>query len=174
MTCAGIASLVIAGDVLHEPDAKVSGDQIDGCYRAPSEDQDRIDRGIDWLRRALHRPGQSARRRPPAAASGITIISTGWSGPDGSPRGARSASTIGIAKGPPTWSRPSAPSSREVRGKAAAYAEDNEDIATSLALLFLSKGRWPVLMAKVQYRSPQPGRWGRTSIGIATATTSTT
>ncbi len=30
---------------------------------------------------------------------------------------------------------------------------DNPDIATSLALLFLSKGRWPVLMAKVQYGS---------------------
>ena len=34
------------------------------------------------------------------------------------------------------------------------HAENNADIATSLALLFLSKGRWPVLMAKVQYRSP--------------------
>ena len=31
------------------------------------------------------------------------------------------------------------------------HAEDNQDTATSLALLFLSKGRWPVLMAKVQY-----------------------
>ena len=44
--------------------------------------------------------------------------------------------------------------------------EESTDIATSLALLFLSKGRWPVLMAKVQYRSrsPAPGKdtdWNR-------------
>ena len=51
MTCAGIASMVIAGDMLHEPDAKVSGDQIDGCYRAPSADLDRIDSGVEWLRK---------------------------------------------------------------------------------------------------------------------------
>ncbi len=40
MTCAGISSLVICSDVLHEPDAKVTGDTIDGCYRPRSEDRD--------------------------------------------------------------------------------------------------------------------------------------
>ena len=59
-------------------------------------------------------------RRRPAAASGTTIISTDWSVPVDSPHGGRSASTIGIAKGPPAWSRPSAPSSREAPGKAVA------------------------------------------------------
>ena len=44
--------------------------------------------------------------------------------------------------------------------KGGGHAEDNEDIATSLALLFLSKGRWPVLMAKVQYRLALPARAG--------------
>ena len=77
MTCAGIASMVISGDVLHEPDAKVSGDEIDACYRAPSEDQDRIERGIDWLRRkfSVHaNPPSRIRRRP------LALLLSLWAG----------------------------------------------------------------------------------------------
>ncbi len=37
------------------------------------------------------------------------------------------------------------------------FAETDPDITTSLALLFLSKGRWPALMAKVQYGRPAGG-----------------
>ena len=171
MTCAGIAGLVISGDMLHEPDAKVSGDQIDGCYQAPSEDQDKIDRGVDWLRRHF-----SVKANPPVmhtdSRSGITIISTGWSGPDGSPRGGSSASTIGIAKGPSTWFRPLAPSSREVHGKAADRRKQRRHchqpgLAVPLqGTLARAHGQGAVSL-------PGAGRLRtRTSTGIATATTS--
>ncbi|MEI8373401.1 MAG: DUF4159 domain-containing protein [Planctomycetota bacterium] len=155
MTCAGIVSLVIAGDVLHEPDARVTGNQIDGCYRAPSEDQDRIDKGIDWLRRHF-----TVQANPPTTTT-TTFGSRLWHyyylyGLERAGRltarrkigeydwyreGARYlVQTIGTVVSRSSW-------------KGSGHAEDNEDIATSLALLFLSKGRWPVLMAKVQYRS---------------------
>ena len=66
----GIASLVITGDVLHEPDARVSGDQIDGCYQAAAEDQNRIERGIEWLRQHFtvqEEPAQHDLRQPALA-----------------------------------------------------------------------------------------------------------
>ena len=121
---------------------------------------------------ALHRPGQSALVAP-SAASGITIISTGWSVPDGSPRG---------KIGEYDWYREGAsvPGPGHRHGRLGKLVERQRplrrqrDIATSLALLFLSKGRWPVLMAKVQYRSPGPAAGTGTSTGTATATTSTT
>ena len=160
MTCAGIASLVIAGDVLHEPDAKVTGDQIDGCYRAPSEDQDRIDRGIDWLRRhfTVQANPPSSRRRQPSLAL-LLSLRAGARRPAHRPaqdRRARLVSRRGRLPGP--GHRHRRPRSS---WKGSGHAEDNEDIATSLALLFLSKGRWPVLMAKVQYRSPTARRGGK-------------
>ena len=122
---------------------------------------------------ALHRPGQSARHARRQPASGTTIISTGWSVPDDSPRGARSASTIGIAKGPTTWSRPSAPSSREVPGKAGPRRKQRRHrhqpgLAVPLqGTLARAHGQGAVRLA---------GRAAaaRTFIGIATATTSTT
>ena len=84
-----------AGDLRRRPPRtrrqRSTATQIDGCYRAASEDQDRIERGVDWLRR--HFTVQSnPPSTPTAVASGITIISTAWSVPDDSPPGARSAS----------------------------------------------------------------------------------
>ncbi len=124
MTCAGIASLVIANDVLHEPDAKVSGDQIDPCYRA-SVGRPGPDRAGHRL--AGGRTSPSAIHREPASApSGITIISTGWSSPDDSRRGARSARTIGIARGPPSVPEPQHLVPR-VLARRRDYAKDRED-----------------------------------------------
>ena len=122
---------------------------------------------------ALHRPGQSARRRPPAAASGITIISTAWSAPDGSPRGARSASTIGIAKGPATWSRPSAPSSRGVPGKAAATPKTTKTSPPAWPCCSSPRDAGPCSWPRCNM-ARRPSRGAGTSTGIATATTSTT
>jgi hypothetical protein len=153
MTCAGIAGLVISGDVLHEPDAKVTGDQIDACFRAPSEDQDRIDRGIDWLRRHF-----TVQANPPSSPSGSRLWHYYYL--YGLERAGRLTARRKI--GEYDWYREGARYLVQAIGTVVArnswqgsgHAEDNQDIATSLALLFLSKGRWPVLMAKVQYRSP--------------------
>ena len=154
MTCAGIASLVIADDVLHEPDAKVSRRPdrrlLSRLLGRPGPDRP----GHRLAAAELLRPRQSAfaaRRRPLALLLSLRA---------GACRAALLAAKIGehdwYREGAASWSRPSAPSSREVPGKGAATPRTTEDIATSLALLFLSKGRWPVLMAKVQYRSPPP------------------
>ena len=42
--------------------------------------------------------------------------------------------------------------------KGSGHAEDDPNISTGLALLFLSKGRWPVLMAKAQFGKPTGAR----------------
>ena len=177
MTCAGIASLVIAGDVLHEPDAKVSGRPDRRLAIEPlSEDQDRIDRGIDWLRRHF-----TVQANPPSPPSGSGLWHYYYL--YGLERAGRLTARRKI--GEYDWYREGASYLVQAIGtvvsrsswKGSGHAEDNEDIATSLALLFLSKGRWPVLMAKVQYGSPAAARRAaaaRTSIGTATATTSTT
>ena len=165
--------MVIAGDVLHEPDAKVSGDQIDGCYRAPSEDQDRIDSGIEWLRRHF-----TVQANPPTTPADAGLWHYYYL--YGLERAGRLTARRKI--GEYDWYREGANYLVQAIGtvvsrsswKGRGHAETDEDLATSLALLFLSKGRWPVLMAKVQYGSPRSGRWSRTSIGTATATTSTT
>ena len=48
MTCAGITSLIIAGDMVHQADAKVDGDQIQCCGQGDVEN-DRVERAMDWL-----------------------------------------------------------------------------------------------------------------------------
>ncbi len=156
MTCAGIAALVISGDILHEPDARVSGDQIDACYRAASDYQDRIDRGVDWLRRHF-----TVDANPPQSRNSSVRL---WHYYYlyGLERAGRLTARRRI--GEHDWYREGAAALIDAVGtvvtrsswRGSGHAEENDDIATSLALLFLSKGRWPVLMAKVQYRSP-PG-----------------
>ena len=151
MTCAGIAAMVISGDVLHEPDAKVSGDQIDGCYRAPSADLDRIDGGVEWLRKHFTVLGN-----PPTTPADAGLWHYYYL--YGLERAGRLTARRKI--GEYDWYREGAKYLVQAIGtvvsrsswKGRAYAETDEDLATSLALLFLSKGRWPVLMAKVQYR----------------------
>ena len=50
MTCAGITSLIIASDMIHQADARVDGDQIDCCGQGDVEN-DRIEQGMTWLGR---------------------------------------------------------------------------------------------------------------------------
>jgi hypothetical protein len=150
MTCAGISSLVIADDVLHEPDARVIGDRIDPDYRGPSVDQEKIERGVNWLRDHF-----SVQANPPSTTSGNPLWHYYYL--YGLERAGRLSSRRKI--GEHDWYREGAKYLVGALGtdlmreawKGGGHAEDNQDIATSLALLFLSKGRWPVLMAKVQY-----------------------
>jgi hypothetical protein len=155
MTCAGIAALVITGDMLHEPDAKVSGDQIDSCYRALGEDQyqEHIDNGIKWLANHF-----TVRTNPPVT----TIESPLWHYYYlyGLERAGRLAARRKFGRY--DWYREGAQYLVQEIGGAVSRsswqggdtAETDPNIATSMALLFLSKGRWPVLMAKAQYPSP--------------------
>ena len=151
MTCAGISSLVICNDVLHEPDAKVAGDTIDGCQRASSEDRENIDRGIDWLRQKFTVQGN------PSSLGGENIHLWHYYYLYGLERAGRLSARRKI--GEHDWYREAAKYLVQAIGaktieplwQGAGYAETDPDISTSLALLFLSKGRWPALMAKVEY-----------------------
>jgi hypothetical protein len=157
MTCAGVASLVICSDVLHEPDAKVVGDAIDGCYRASSEDRENIAKGIEWLRRHFSVQGN------PAAMMGESRL---WHYYYlyGLERAGRLSARRKI--GEHDWYREGAKylvraigaKTIEPLWQGNDVAERDPDVATSLALLFLSKGRWPALMAKVQYGNSENWR----------------
>ncbi len=154
MTCAGLASMVIVGDVLHESDARVNGDTIDCCALAPKGDKEQIEKGIEWLRRNFHIDAN-----PPYAHSDRDLWHLYYL--YGLERAGRLTARRKI--GEHDWYREGAeyfvhvagPDSLTPYWKGHGPAEDNEDIATSLALLFLSKGRWPVLMAKAQYSSKE-------------------
>lgn len=148
MTCAGIASLVIAGDVIHQADARVVGDRIDCCYRSEMDDTQRIENGIEWIRKRFSIevcPGQNsdiwhlyylyALERVGRLTARRFIGKHDWYREGADLLVRKQQSTLGLTN---FW---------EGRG----YAEDNRDIATSLALLFLSKGRRPVLLAKVKF-----------------------
>ncbi len=70
MTCAGISSLVICSDMLHDPDAKVTGDTIDGCVRAVFRGPGTYKPGHKLVAGSFHGGRQSAfgrRKRPPLA-----------------------------------------------------------------------------------------------------------
>jgi hypothetical protein len=150
MTCAGIAAMAVCGDMLHEPDAKVSGDHIDGCYRAPCLELEKMENGLEWLRQQFSVAGN-----PPVSPNDAGLWHFYYL--YGLERAGRLSARRKI--GEHDWYREGAALLVEKLGtlvsrsswKGRAYAETDENLATSFALLFLSKGRWPVLMAKVQY-----------------------
>ena len=155
MTCAGIASMIIASGKVHDQDAAVRGEQINCCRPRDAED-DPIERGLIWLGRhfqvdqnpghpmwrlyylyAVERVGRLSARRFFYGRAGQTY----------------------------DWYREGAASLLRGRGalqdfwRGRAPAEDDPLIATSMALLFLSKGRRPILVAKLRHE-PE-GDWNR-------------
>ena len=103
-----------------------------------------LQRGIDWLARPL--PGRPELRQRPAVEVLLPLR-------PGARRPARrasasSASTTGTARGPRSWSTTRTSSSGFWQG---GVVEDNPVVATSFALLFLAKGRAPVLINKLRH-----------------------
>ena len=144
MTCAGITSLVIANDKIDPADARVEGEQIHCCQpKKPSDEP--IQRGLGWLGRnfavtqnpgrgpawllyylyGLERTGRLTNRRFIGTEDWYRV----------------GADWLLRMKGGPLTDRWSGPFT----------FEKNECLATSFALLFLSKGRWPVLMSKLKH-----------------------
>jgi len=143
MTCAGIASLVITSGEVREPDASVDGNQIQCCRRGPSAD-DRMERALQWLGTnftVTHNP-HSDRHWMLYYLYGVERVGR---------------LTARRFLGDHDWYREGTAHLLAQRGELANYwlgvqpAEDNPLVATSLALLFLSKGRRPVLMAKLRH-----------------------
>jgi hypothetical protein len=168
MTCAGITSLAIAADRFQSVDAQVSGDRIECCSGGRVSGPNPVDRAVRWLGEnysvsrnpnsplwhlyylyGLERVGRlTARRFLPLSARGGQSNQADWyrEGADWLVRHQESLS--GFWKG--------------------SGNEDNPLVGTSLALLFLSKGRWPVLMGKVQHGGGNDWNRHRADVGNLT------
>ncbi|MCS7238478.1 MAG: DUF4159 domain-containing protein [Thermoguttaceae bacterium] len=145
MTAAGIAALIICNGRLRPPDAQVEGEKV-VCCRPSETGPDRVARALQWLGRddvfsVSHNPGL------PGAWWFYYLY--------GLERVGRMTSQRFIGRH--DWYRAGAEQLLRAKGQASdhwrgtAGDEANEFIATSMALIFLAKGRWPVLAAKLRY-----------------------
>jgi hypothetical protein len=143
MACAGISSLVITADKTQEARAGVKGDQIE-CCRPPSEPDGSsgIRRGLDWLGShfaVTSNPGQGNVHRLyylyGLERVGRLTARRFIGGHDWYREGAEALLRMQGGIGTGSW--------------VGVLDEKDPLIATSLALLFLSKGRRPVLLSKV-------------------------
>ncbi len=162
MTCAGIASLVICNEMVEpDADAKLDGGRIECCRRADA-DEDHVERGLRWLGRHF-----SVERNPGARQWLLYYLY-------GVERVGRMTAQRFI--GGHDWYREGCEklvrdlSTGELRDfwKGVGHAEDDPQIATSLALLFLSKGRRPVLLGKLKYAAGEDWNHHRNDVNRLT------
>ncbi len=170
MTCAGITSLVIAADRVQSSDARVVGDRIDCCLAHDSSETNRIQRGLDWL-------GQhySISHNPVAGATWTLYYLYGL----------ERAGRLTARRFIPLPGRPGQPRRADWYREGADWLLRQQDglsgfwagtglgesrplIGTSFALLFLSKGRWPVLLGKLQHGGDDD--WNRHRSDVANLT----
>ena len=166
MTCAGIASLVITSGKVHDADAKVdrTTGRINCCAAEESGDDRAIQRGLRWLARpdvfsVTHNPGSRqwllyylyGVERVGRLTAQRFIGKHDWY---------RAGAHVLVITNPPDVG------SGAWRGLG--HAENDPHIATSLALLFLSKGRRPVLLAKLKHG--QGNDWNRHRSDVAKLT----
>ncbi len=145
MTCAGIGGLAICTSALASGDAAVENGQAVCCR--PHDEDDAIDRAIDWLAQRF-----SVDHNPRPAGSGQAVLYYYLYGLE---RAGRLTARRFI--GDHDWYREGAEvlvreqDSLSHRWKGGWYAERDPRISTAMALLFLSKGRRPIVMAKMKY-----------------------
>ncbi len=145
MTCAGIGATVICAERVRRADASVENGFVQCCQ--PQEEDDSLERAITWLDRNF-----SVRRNPGRRGAGQVWHYYYLYGLE---RVGRLTARRFI--GEHDWYREGAeflvrqqdPFSHHWQGQNT--AEDSPHIATSMALLFLSKGRRPVLIAKLEH-----------------------
>ena len=145
MTCAGIAATVICSGHVDRPNAVIEKGLVQCCQQ--QEEDDSLEMALGWLANNF-----SVRRNP-----GRRGMESVWHYYYlyGLERVGRLTTRRFI--GEYDWYREGAeylvaqqdPFSRNWVGQS--HAEDNPHIATPLALLFLAKGRRPVLMAKLEH-----------------------
>ncbi len=150
MTCAGIASLVITSDKVRDSNAEVKDGRILCCQQG-TDDDDRVERGLQWLGRNF-----SVGRNPGLGPQWMFYYLYGVE------RVGRLTARRFI--GGHDWYREGATQLLKMQKLSGCIQgpripETNELIGTSLALLFLSKGRRPVLMAKLEH--PPGDDWNR-------------
>ena len=143
MTCAGIASLVICSNRVRQGDAMANTERILCCQRNDDE-PDRVERALQWLAKNFqvsHNP------HDPTKWALYYLY--------GVERVGRLTARRFI--GGRDWYREGTAHLIQSKGdfsnhwRGAGLAENDDCIATSFALLFLSKGRRPTLLAKLQH-----------------------
>jgi len=145
MTCAGVAATVICAGHVSRPNAEVQNDLIQCCQA--QEDDDSLERALVWLGRNF-----SVSRNPGRRGMGHVWHYYYLYGLERVGR-----LTARRLIGDHDWYREGAEFlvgqqdafSHHWAGRG--HAEDNSHVATSMALLFLSKGRRPVLLAKLMH-----------------------
>lgn len=165
MTCAGIASMVIAAGRLGYADASVSGDNVHCCGASDSADDaaERIERGLQWLGKHFQVDSNPSGAGIGGAVGrswlyyylyGVERVGrltgrryfVGQKRTDG--RNVTQAHDW-YREGVEYLIREQDRLERSWRGSG--IAESAPIVSTSLALLFLSKGRRPIVMAKVRH-----------------------
>lgn len=158
MTSAGIASTIIAAGQVSEADAKVIGDDVDCCARQTNSDV--AEKGLDWLGRnfsvASNPNSVNSRRNRSFSRTWLLYYMYGVE------RVGRLSGRRFLGRH--DWYREGAESLLEQQDRLRGYwrgtgMESNTHIGTALALLFLSKGRRPVVIAKLR-REPDDD-WNR-------------
>ncbi len=171
MTCAGITSLVIASDRVQSSDARVSGNRIECCLPHNGKDDDRIDRAMQWLGKKY-----SVRDNPGIGRINVLYYLYGLERV-GRLTAKRFIPLFPTRPGQPSradWYREGAEHLVKLQDplsgfwKAPGVGEANSVIGTCFALLFLSKGRWPVLMDKLEHRPADD--WSRHRSDVANLT----
>lgn len=142
MTCAGIAAMIMAREKLNEGDARVQNDQVMCC--ADRDDDAIVASAMQWLTRHY-----SVSINPGLGGTSFLYYLYGME------RVGRLTNRRLI--GDHDWYREGAQTLVQKRNSltgswiGAGPGETDELIGTSLALLFLSKGRRPVLVAKLMH-----------------------
>jgi hypothetical protein len=144
MTSAGIGAWVICEQRVAQPTSKIDGGAAQCCL--PPVQDDVLERAVMWMGRNF-----SVRRNPGGGASGLWHYYYLY----GLERVGRLTARRFL--GEHDWYREGAeqlvsqqdPFSHHWQGQL--HAEENPHISTALALLFLSKGRRPVLIAKLKH-----------------------
>ena len=161
MTCAGITSVIICSGRVGDGDAKVNGETIECCGEQANNES--VERGIQWLADHFH-----IDKNPNAPLGGYWLYYL-----YGLERVGRMSGRRFI--GQHDWFREGAEilisMQDDLRGQwnGRGHAEGEYPvIATSLALLFLSKGRRPVVMSKLQHTDTQD--WDRHRTGTQNLT----
>jgi hypothetical protein len=153
MTCAGITSLIITADRVGQPDAKVEGQKIQCCISGSNDTDDRIQQAMNWLGTNF------SVTRNPGASGGAWLLYYLY----GMERAGRLTARRFIGRA--DWYREGAKFLIDNQDKLSGFwssrgsAEESRQISTSFALLFLSKGRWPILINKLKH--PPDDDWNQ-------------
>lgn len=171
MTCAGISSVIIASGQIGEGDAEVSADGTLQCCGA-RRDNDAVERGLAWLGKHF-----SVEQNPsPGNASSWHLYYLYGVERVGRLSGRRFF--YGAKGGARDWYREGAEQLIKVNldpltGRFAGTSGDEERVAelsTAFSLLFLAKGRRPVVMAKLHWGEPGSNDWDHHRAGVQNLT----